>query len=93
MTDPILLVDLENIQKINLTAVPGDVRVRVFYGVTQKKIPAELVVQAQPLGTRLEWIKISGHGYVCRRVGSLEAPLRARNRRSNQIPLTGCWFY
>jgi hypothetical protein len=62
MTDPILLVDLENIQKINLTAVPGDVRVRVFYGVTQKKIPAELVVQAQPLGTRLEWIKISGHG-------------------------------
>jgi hypothetical protein len=30
--------------------------------VTQKKIPTELVVQAQPLGTRLEWIKISGQG-------------------------------
>jgi len=62
MTDPVLLVDLENIQKIDLTAVPADARVRVFYGVTQKKISTELVVQAQPLGTRLEWIKISGQG-------------------------------
>lgn len=62
MTNPILLVDLENIQKINLAAVPVHVRVRVFYGVTQKRIPTELVVHAQPLGTRLEWIKISGHG-------------------------------
>jgi len=62
MANPVLLVDLENIQKIDLAAVPADARVRVFYGVTQKKIPTELVVQAQPLGTRLEWIKISGHG-------------------------------
>lgn len=62
MANPVLLVDLENIQKIDLAAVPADARVRVFYGVTQKKIPTELVVQAQPLGTRLEWIKISGQG-------------------------------
>jgi hypothetical protein len=62
MTDSILLVDLENIQKIELTAVPVSWRVRVFYGITQKKIPTELVVQAQPLGPRLEWIKISGQG-------------------------------
>ena len=34
----------------------------IFYGITQKKLPEELVVQAQPLGTRLKWIKISGQG-------------------------------
>jgi PIN domain-containing protein len=34
----------------------------VFYGVTQKKLPEELVVQAQPLGARLQWVKISGQG-------------------------------
>ena len=34
----------------------------VFYGVTQKKLPEDLVVQAQPLGARLQWIKIAGQG-------------------------------
>jgi PIN domain len=34
----------------------------VFYGLTQKKLPEEMVVQAQPLGTRLQWIKIAGQG-------------------------------
>ena len=62
MTGRVLFVDFENVQKIDLAQVPVDVRVRVFYGVTQKRIPEELVVQAQPLGTRLEWLKIAGHG-------------------------------
>ena len=57
-----LLVDLENVQKIDLSQIPEDVRVMVFYGITQKKLPEELVVQAQPLGSRLQWIKISGQG-------------------------------
>jgi len=57
-----LLVDLENVQKIDLSQIPEDVRVMVFYGITQKKLPQELVVQAQPLGSRLQWIKISGQG-------------------------------
>ena len=34
----------------------------IFYGITQKKLPEELVVQAQPLGARLKWVKISGQG-------------------------------
>jgi hypothetical protein len=62
MTEQVLFVDLENVQKINLARVPADARVMIFYGVTQKKIPEELVVQAQPLGARLQWIKIAGQG-------------------------------
>lgn len=58
----VILIDLENVQKVDLSLAPCDVRVLVFYGVTQKKLPEELVVQAQPLGTRLQWIKISGQG-------------------------------
>jgi PIN domain len=42
--------------------VPEDVQVLVFYGLRQKSLPEELVVQAQPLGTRLQWIKIAGQG-------------------------------
>jgi hypothetical protein len=34
----------------------------IFYGTTQKKLPEELVVQAQPLGPRLKWVKIAGQG-------------------------------
>jgi hypothetical protein len=62
MTGRVLFVDLENVQKINLAGVPADARVMIFYGVTQRKIPEELVVQAQPLGPRLKWIKIAGQG-------------------------------
>jgi hypothetical protein len=62
MTERVLFVDLENVQKVDLVRVPIDVRVMVFYGATQKKLPEELVVQAQPLGARLKWIKISGQG-------------------------------
>lgn len=62
MTERVLLVDLENVQKIDLSEVPGDARVMILHGVSQKKLPEELVVQAQPLGIRLKWIKTSGQG-------------------------------
>lgn len=62
MNDRVLLIDLENVQKVDLSLAPAEVRVLVFYGVTQKKLPEELVVQAQPLGTRLKWIRIAGQG-------------------------------
>jgi hypothetical protein len=62
MTNRVLFVDLENVQKVDLKQVPADSRVMIFYGITQKKLPEELVVQAQPLGNRLKWIKISGQG-------------------------------
>lgn len=38
-TERVLLVDLENVQKIDLSAVPADAEVMIFYGVTQKKLP------------------------------------------------------
>jgi hypothetical protein len=62
MTSRVLFVDLENVQKIDLSSIPADTRVMIFYGITQKKLPEELVVQAQPLGSRLTWVKISGQG-------------------------------
>jgi len=62
MARSVLLVDLENVQKVDLNRVPPEAHVMIFYGITQKKLPEELVVQAQPLGTRLTWIKISGQG-------------------------------
>ena len=58
----VLFVDLENVQKLDLAAVPADARVMIFYGLTQKSLPEELVVQAQPLGGRLKWVRISGQG-------------------------------
>lgn len=60
--EQVLFVDLENVQKLDLATVPTNAQVMIFYGITQKKLPEELVVQAQPLGTRLKWIKIAGQG-------------------------------
>jgi hypothetical protein len=60
--EQVLFVDLENVQKLDLAAVPANARVMIFYGITQKNLPEDLVVQAQPLGARLKWIKISGQG-------------------------------
>jgi hypothetical protein len=57
-----LWVDLENVQKVDLRHLPADVHVSVFYGVNQKRISTELVAQAQPLGDRLEWVPVEGHG-------------------------------
>lgn len=62
MSERILFVDLENVQKLDLASVPANARVLIFYGITQRKLPEELVVQAQPLGPRLKWVKISGQG-------------------------------
>ena len=74
MIERVLFVDLENMQKLDLSRIPADVRVMVFYGVTQKKLPEELVVQAQPLGSRLEWKKIAGQGpKVCCSCGNTSA--------------------
>lgn len=62
MPERILFVDLENVQRLELAGVPADARIMIFYGITQKKLPEELVVQAQPFGSRLKWVKISGQG-------------------------------
>ena len=39
MSDKFLLIDYENIQKVNLSDVPDNTLVRVFVGQSQKNIP------------------------------------------------------
>ena len=62
MSDKFLLIDYENIQKVNLSDVPDNTLVRIFVGQSQKNIPFELVQQAQRFGQSIEWIKIEGQG-------------------------------
>lgn len=62
MTGMILLIDYENVQKVDLSKLPSDALVRVFVGLMQKKVPTLLARQAQVLGPRLEWIQMEGQG-------------------------------
>jgi len=62
MSEAVLLIDYENVQKVDLSRVPARVQVRVFIGASQAKMPTELMMQAQPLGSRLKWIRIDGQG-------------------------------
>jgi hypothetical protein len=58
MSEKFLLIDYENIQKLDLSDVADNILVKIFVGQSQKSIPIELVKQAQRFGHRLEWIKI-----------------------------------
>lgn len=68
MAERVLFVDLENVQGIDLLQVPADARVMIFYGVGQKKLPEDLVVRAQPLGSRLTKFGNCGADPACLRV-------------------------
>lgn len=57
-----LLIDFENVQKVDISKTAGDVHILIFMGENQKNIPAELVIHGQKLGSRLEWKKIQGNG-------------------------------
>lgn len=57
-----LLVDFENIQKIDLSTVPNGFQVTIFVGSAQNTLPFDFVLGAQSLGDRLEWIKVEGKG-------------------------------
>jgi uncharacterized protein YihD (DUF1040 family) len=62
MSDKFLLIDYENIQKVDLSEVPDNILVKIFVGQPQKNIPFELVQQAQRFGHCIEWIKVEGQG-------------------------------
>ena len=62
MSAKFLLIDYENIQKVNLTDLQEDMLVKVFLGQNQKSIPVELVQEAQCRGQSLDWLKIEGNG-------------------------------
>lgn len=58
MAERILLVDYENIQAVDLEALPDDVKVGFVLGGKQGSLPASLVVQAQSMGTRFDYVRI-----------------------------------
>ncbi|WP_374402647.1 PIN domain-containing protein [Niveibacterium sp.] len=63
-SNPVLLVDYENIQDLSLLKrlLATAFEVRVFVGANQTKIPVDVVKTAQRFGERLGWVQIDGHG-------------------------------
>ncbi len=62
MPDSVLLVDYENIGKIDLGAIPAGVRVPFFFGASQRSVPTEFLKAALKLGERFVQIDIEGQG-------------------------------
>lgn len=62
VSDQILLVDYENIGKIDLAAIPAGVRVPFFFGASQKSVPTDFLKAALRLGERFIPIDIEGQG-------------------------------
>src|ERR1700746_1251019 len=62
MAESVLLVDYENIGKIDLGAIPAGVRVPFFFGASQKSVPTEFLKAALKLGERFVPIDIEGQG-------------------------------
>lgn len=56
-SDALLLVDYENVQALDLSSIPDGMRVRIFVGSNQTRIPISMVQNAQRLGSRVEWIR------------------------------------
>lgn len=58
-----VLIDFENVKSANLQRLAGEQwHVLVFVGASQTKLPLDTVVSVQPLGSRAEYIQISGNG-------------------------------
>jgi len=58
-----ILIDYENVQPKNLALLNGHtVRVIVFVGANQAKVPLELAAALQILGSNAEYVKIRGNG-------------------------------
>lgn len=62
MKERILLVDFENVQKLDLSRLQDDFQVTIFVGDGQKNIPFDLVKDTQRFGEHLEWLRIEGTG-------------------------------
>ena len=62
MSESILLVDFENIGKIDLAEVPDGVTVALFFGAAQKSVPKEFLKNALKLGERFMHIDAAGQG-------------------------------
>ncbi len=59
----ILYIDYENVQRVDLNRLDQhDLKVWLFTGVGQSKIPIDLAKSIQSLGGKLRWITIDGNG-------------------------------
>jgi hypothetical protein len=58
MSERILLVDYENIKAVDLAALPDDVKVGFVLGGNQGTLPTNLVVRAQSMGSRFDYVRI-----------------------------------
>jgi hypothetical protein len=63
MRNNIVLIDFENVQPQSLDLLAQEhFRVLVFVGASQTKLPFEIAAALQKLGSRAEYVKISGNG-------------------------------
>jgi hypothetical protein len=63
MKNNYILIDYENVQPKNLALLNGHpVKVFVFLGANQSKVPFEFATALQSLGTNAEYVKIDGSG-------------------------------
>jgi hypothetical protein len=58
----LLLVDFENVPKVDLSALPADVTVPFFFGASQRTVPTAFLKEALKLGSRFVPIDIEGQG-------------------------------
>jgi hypothetical protein len=59
----ILYIDYENVQNIDLSRIAElDFKIWLFTGVSQSRIPIELVKSTQAFGSNLKWVTIAGSG-------------------------------
>lgn len=58
-----VLVDFENVQPKNVSLLGGGrFKIKVFLGAQQGKIPLEMALALQALGSDAEYLQIDGHG-------------------------------
>ena len=62
MSEKLLLVDFENVPKVDLAAVPEGVRVFFFFGASQRTVTRDFMKSALRLGERFVDIDIEGQG-------------------------------
>ncbi|MCS6946895.1 MAG: PIN domain-containing protein [Steroidobacteraceae bacterium] len=62
MPDRILLVDFENVPRVDLGALPEDVTVPFFFGASQRSVSKDFLKAALKLGSRFMPIDIEGQG-------------------------------
>ena len=63
MKNNYILIDYENVQPKNLAILNGhSVKVIVFVGANQAKVPFDLASSLQALGNNAEYVKIGGNG-------------------------------